>query len=388
MVNGLVLFQVEENIGICPDICDGFARIGGCVRVDIANEPEVGSQTRIERTNICITGYAARSTGYCGSKIEGEWGGCRQCALPRNQIKSYTHRKSYPCRHGGRHGRRERRGRIITVRDRALHSTDCEVGVLLRRREIVPRIGQLNAGQAHRGNVLVCSGKPNRAEPSIRNTWIIAEPSVYIDNAGNGFSGVDGSVDSSVLESSNGAHNRSAHPVLFLCLKPIKTAGKNAGVSISIIQEMSLNQMLGGAPESTIGTTLGTVSTGGGGGSGAAGPSGPSGPTGPAGPTPSNLNASNVTTSNLALTASSAGTYYYISTTAFNALSMPGTLPTTAGVFWTLRNATGSYLSATVANGFNSTPPSPLVLAPYNNTTIAVSVSGTNGMTVSGYILF
>jgi hypothetical protein len=67
---------------------------------------------------------------------------------------------------------------------------------------------------------------------------------------------------------------------------------------------------------------------------------------------------------------------------------MPGTLPTTAGVFWTLRNATGSYLSATVANGVNSTPPSPLVLAPYNNTTIAVSVSGTNGMTVSGYILF
>jgi len=149
---------------------------------------------------------------------------------------------------------------------------------------------------------------------------------------------------------------------------------------------MSLNQMLGGAPESTIGTTLGTVSTGGGGGSGAAGPAGPSGPTGPAGPTPSNLNASNVTTSNLALTASSAGTYYYISTTTFSSLTMPATLPSTAGLFWTLRNATGSYLSATIGNNANLS--TPLILAPSNNTTIAVTVSGTYGMTVSGYILF
>ena len=142
---------------------------------------------------------------------------------------------------------------------------------------------------------------------------------------------------------------------------------------------MASNQMLGGSAVGTIPTTLGSVG-GGGGGSGGAGA------TGPTGPTPSNLNASNVTTSNLTLTTASAGTYYYISTTAFNALSMPATLPTTAGTFWTLRNATSSYLSATIANNANLS--TPLILAPSNNTTIAVTVSGTNGMTVSGYILF
>jgi len=145
---------------------------------------------------------------------------------------------------------------------------------------------------------------------------------------------------------------------------------------------MASNQMLGGSAVGTIPTTLGTVGGGysGGGGSGAAGPAGPTGPT------PSNLNASNVTTSNLTLTASSAGTYYYISTTTFSSLTMPGTLPTTAGTFWTLRNATGSYLSATIGNNANLS--TPIILAPSNNTTIAVTVSGTNGMTVSGYILF
>lgn len=145
---------------------------------------------------------------------------------------------------------------------------------------------------------------------------------------------------------------------------------------------MASNQMLGGSAIGTIPTVLGSVG-GGGGGSGAAGPAGPTGATGP---TPTNLNASNVTTSNLTLTTASAGTYYYISTTAFNALSMPGTLPTTAGTFWTLRNATSSYLSATIGNNANLS--TPIILAPSNNTTIAVTVSGTNGMTVSGYILF
>ena len=143
---------------------------------------------------------------------------------------------------------------------------------------------------------------------------------------------------------------------------------------------MASNQMLGGSAIGTIPTVLGSVG-GGGGGSGAAGPTGATGPAGP-----SILNASNVTTSNLTLTTASAGTYYYISTTTFSSLTMPGTLPTTAGTFWTLRNATGSYLNVAIGNNANLS--TPIILAPSNNTTIAVTVSGTNGMTVSGYILF
>lgn len=176
---------------------------------------------------------------------------------------------------------------------------------------------------------------------------------------------------------------------------------------------MATNQMLGGSAVGTIPTTLGSVGGGGGGGSGTPGASGLSGPTGPTGvaggpgssgptgpsgvaggpgssgptgPTPSNLNALNITTSNLTLTTASAGTYYYISTTTFSSLTMPATLPSTAGLFWTLRNATSSYLNVTIGNNVNLT--TPIILTPSNNTTIVVTVSGTNGMTVSGYILF
>ena len=176
----------------------------------------------------------------------------------------------------------------------------------------------------------------------------------------------------------------------------------------------STNQLLGSASESSPGTVLGFSTGGGGGGIGATGPIGPSGvsgggtgptgpsgvaggpgssgPTGPSGvagptgPTPTNLNALNVTTSNLTLTTASAGTYFFISTTTFSSLTMPATLPSTAGLFWTLRNATSSYLSVTIGNNVNLT--TPMIMAPSNNTTIVVTVSGTNGMTVSGYILF
>ena len=101
---------------------------------------------------------------------------------------------------------------------------------------------------------------------------------------------------------------------------------------------------------------------------------------------PTSVNVFTVSATSLALTTASAGYYYYITNTGFNALTMPGTLPTTAGTFWTLRNATSSYLSVTVANNANLT--TPLVLTPSNNTTIVVTVSGTSGATISGYILF
>jgi hypothetical protein len=43
-------------------------------------------------------------------------------------------------------------------------------------------------------------------------------------------------------------------------------------------------------------------------------------------------------------------------------------------------------LSATVQ--FNANLASPLILTPSNNTTIVVSVCGTAGATISGYIVF
>jgi hypothetical protein len=100
------------------------------------------------------------------------------------------------------------------------------------------------------------------------------------------------------------------------------------------------------------------------------------------------VNVFTVSGTSLTLTTASAGFYYNLVNSGFENLSLPGTLPTTAGLFWTLRNATSSYLSVTVASTYNSTPPSPLILTPSNNTTIVVSVSGVNGATISGYILF
>ena len=197
---------------------------------------------------------------------------------------------------------------------------------------------------------------------------------------------------------------------------------------------MATNQMLGGSAVGTIPTTLGSVGGGiggGGGGSGAPGASGPTGPTGPvagsdtqvvfnragaAGATGAltfNYTSGTLTTSalvvtnnatisgnllfptvnvftvsgtSLTLTTASAGSYYSLINSGFSSLSLPSPVPTMAGTFWTLRNATSSYLSVTVANNLNLA--TPLILSSSNNTTIVVSVSGVNGATISGYVLF
>ena len=98
------------------------------------------------------------------------------------------------------------------------------------------------------------------------------------------------------------------------------------------------------------------------------------------------VNVYTVSATSLTLTTASAGFYYYLSNSGFSNLTLPVTLPTAAGTFWTLRNATSSYLSATIVNNANLA--TPLILTPSNNTTIAVTVCGTNNATVSGYILF
>ena len=101
---------------------------------------------------------------------------------------------------------------------------------------------------------------------------------------------------------------------------------------------------------------------------------------------PTSVNVFTVSATSLTLTTASAGFYYYLSNSGFSNLTLPATLPTAAGTFWTLRNATSSYLSVTIVNNVNLA--TPLILTPSNNTTIAVSVSGTNNATISGYILF
>lgn len=101
---------------------------------------------------------------------------------------------------------------------------------------------------------------------------------------------------------------------------------------------------------------------------------------------PTSVNVFTVSATSLTLTTASAGWYFYLSNSAFSALTLPSPAPTTAGTFWTLRNATSSYLSVTVANNANLA--TPLILTPSNNTTIVYTVSGTNNATVSGYIVF
>ena len=97
------------------------------------------------------------------------------------------------------------------------------------------------------------------------------------------------------------------------------------------------------------------------------------------------LNLSNVTTASLtsgtspAISTSTYGTYYYITNTGFNALTLPTITSTTdTGAFWVLRNNTNVNLSVALTGGTGLT--SPMVIQPSNSVTIVWS--GT------AYILF
>jgi hypothetical protein len=94
------------------------------------------------------------------------------------------------------------------------------------------------------------------------------------------------------------------------------------------------------------------------------------------------LSLSNVTTTSLAPTSATYSTYYYITNTGFNTLTLPSTFVAEPGAFWVLRNNTSVYLSISVANPGTapSVLPSPLVIAPSNSATIV--------LTATGYVLF
>ena len=104
------------------------------------------------------------------------------------------------------------------------------------------------------------------------------------------------------------------------------------------------------------------------------------------GPTPQNWRLNILNVNGTSLTSSSSpvltnltyGTYYYITNSGFNALTLPAPVATDIGAFWVLRNNTSAYLSISVTNPNGL--PSPLVIPPSNSATII--------STGSAYILF
>ena len=93
---------------------------------------------------------------------------------------------------------------------------------------------------------------------------------------------------------------------------------------------------------------------------------------------------SSITATTATLSAPSYGYYYYITNSGFSGLTLPASIPTTAGQFWVLRNTTATYLSVTVTNPTTSIA-SPVSIAP--QTSLTIVVSGT-GVSATAYVLF
>ncbi len=107
------------------------------------------------------------------------------------------------------------------------------------------------------------------------------------------------------------------------------------------------------------------------------GDAGPTGPTGPGGSGGGGLTVNEVTGTSQTLSSSNWNQYFYLTNSGFNAVTLPATTATSnAGYFWTLRNATNSYLSITLTNTL--TLSSPLVIPPSNATTLAISGVSSN----------
>lgn len=108
-----------------------------------------------------------------------------------------------------------------------------------------------------------------------------------------------------------------------------------------------------------------------------AGSTGATGPTGIAGGGASPITITEVTGTSATLSSSNYNTYFYITNTGFNTVTLPSTTATSAGGnYWTLRNATGSQLSITLTNTLNLV--SPLVIPSSNAQTLAISAASAN----------
>jgi hypothetical protein len=91
---------------------------------------------------------------------------------------------------------------------------------------------------------------------------------------------------------------------------------------------------------------------------------------------------SNITATSLTVTTETYGTYYYITDTGFDSLTLPSTAPTDTGAFWVIRNATSTYLSVTVYNNNNIISP----ISIPGGTSVTVAVTGAGG--AAAYVLF
>ena len=116
---------------------------------------------------------------------------------------------------------------------------------------------------------------------------------------------------------------------------------------------------------------------------GATGPNAPTGPTGATGPiqpyVAARLNTSTVSGTSLTVSAATYTTYYYISNSGFNSLTLPAPTPTLftsgdIGAYWVFRNTTSSYISiTTLANPGTPVLTTPLVIPPGNSITIVIT---------------
>jgi len=129
-------------------------------------------------------------------------------------------------------------------------------------------------------------------------------------------------------------------------------------------------------PTGLTGNTGATGPTGPTGLTGNTGATGPSGATGPGGGI-SPITVSEVTGTSQALSSANYNRYFYITNSGFNSITLPASTSTTAGGnYWTLRNATASYLSITITNVLNLT--SPLVIPPGNGQSLVISAVSNN----------
>jgi len=118
------------------------------------------------------------------------------------------------------------------------------------------------------------------------------------------------------------------------------------------------------------------------GATGPTGPTGSDGTTGPTGVATPIMIVQEVSGTSLTLGSSNYNTYFYITDSAFNAVTLPATTATSAGgSFWSLRNATAGNLSITLTNTL--TLVSPLVIPSGNSTTLTIS-----GVSANTILLF
>jgi hypothetical protein len=107
------------------------------------------------------------------------------------------------------------------------------------------------------------------------------------------------------------------------------------------------------------------------------GATGSTGSTGGTGPAFTTLTVSETSGTSLTLSSANYSTYFYLTNSAFSAITMPvSTATSDGGRYWVLRNATSSYLSITLSATF--TLVNPLIIAPSNAVTLVISAVSNN----------